>query len=406
MTCYVFLDGRFQKRNGTPVSPHMTYETVWRRYLAVFSDVVVVCRVSNHGDGKGEPMIGPGVRVIECPDYVGPGGALKSLPRLTAICQPLVHHPAAIILRTPSKIALLVYLLARRSGRPFGCEVVSDPVDVCSPGASAHRARNVWKAIGTHALRRLCATACAVSYVTNQALQKRYPPSPNAFTTACSNVVLPAAFIARKPHTYWSPLTSVRLVTVGSMAQPYKGIDVLIHTVHVLSTAGIDVHLNVIGSGQYEAAYQQLARTLGVEERVSFLGNVGGLMEVAMHFDCADVFVLASRADAMPRALIEAMARGLPCFGSMVGGIPELLPSECLFPVGDSGRLARLIRTAIQRPEWLTALAAKNIEVAGSFEEQILQRRRIEFYRAVKQQTSVWMERSKPRKLPISSNLG
>jgi len=67
----------------------------------------------------------------------------------------------------------------------------------------------------------------------------------------------------------------------------------------------------------------------------------------------------------MPRAMIEAMARGLPCIGSAVGGIPELLSSEDLVSRGDAGALALKIMEVVSQPDRMTRMS----------DEQILPRR-------------------------------
>ena len=60
---------------------------------------------------------------------------------------------------------------------------------------------------------------------------------------------------------------------------------------------------------------------------------------VTEQLDAADVFVLPSRQEGLPRAMIEAMARSLPCVGSDVGGISELIP-DWVVPPNDPQALA------------------------------------------------------------------
>src|SRR6202011_2832630 len=67
--------------------------------------------------------------------------------------------------------------------RPFGIGVCGDPYDALSPGASTHPLRTVLRWWLSRRLRLVCQRACACTYVTRQALQRRYPCSPEAFST-------------------------------------------------------------------------------------------------------------------------------------------------------------------------------------------------------------------------------
>ncbi|GEJ58168.1 glycosyltransferase [Anaeromyxobacter diazotrophicus] len=72
----------------------------------------------------------------------------------------------------------------------------------------------------------------------------------------------------------------------------------------------------------YEASLRALAERLGVARRVHFLGWRDDVPHVISR---ADVVILPSVQEAMPRALVEAMAAGKPCVGAAVGGIPEII---------------------------------------------------------------------------------
>jgi glycosyltransferase involved in cell wall biosynthesis len=89
--------------------------------------------------------------------------------------------------------------------------------------------------------------------------------------------------------------------------------------------------------------------------------------------------------------MVEAMARGLPCIGSSVGEIPELLPSEDLVPPGDVAALANKIREVATDPERMARMSARNLEKAKEYRDELLQDQRIAFYRYVREQTETWI---------------
>jgi glycosyltransferase involved in cell wall biosynthesis len=90
--------------------------------------------------------------------------------------------------------------------------------------------------------------------------------------------------------------------------------------------------------------------------------------------------------------MIEAMARALPCIGSSVGGIPELLPPEDIVPPGDVPALASKITEVLQQPERMQQMSARNLIKAGEYKDEVLNDRRREFYQFLRNRTEAWLQ--------------
>lgn len=105
-----------------------------------------------------------------------------------------------------------------------------------------------------------------------------------------------------------------------------------------------------MGDGE-PARYKKLAEELSVSELVHFDGVKSTSDEVYQWLDEIDYYMQPSRTEGLPRALIEAMARGLPAIGSDRGGIPELLQNNCVFDISDSAGLATLMERFINLTE-------------------------------------------------------
>jgi glycosyltransferase involved in cell wall biosynthesis len=107
-------------------------------------------------------------------------------------------------------------------------------------------------------------------------------------------------------------------VFVGRL-HPVKSVDTLLHAL-----AGVaELDLVIVGSGPEREGLEALARQLGVDERVRFVGMTH---RVADYLRAADAFFLPSLGEGMSNALLEAMACGLACVVTeAVGGIDELL---------------------------------------------------------------------------------
>ena len=100
----------------------------------------------------------------------------------------------------------------------------------------------------------------------------------------------------------------------------------------------------------------KLAELVGLRDTVHLLGHRD---DIEACLAGMDLFVLPSLNEGMGRALIEAMAAGLPVIASRVGGIPSVIDHErtgLLVPPGDAGALADALRRLLDRPEWATQL--------------------------------------------------
>jgi glycosyltransferase involved in cell wall biosynthesis len=109
------------------------------------------------------------------------------------------------------------------------------------------------------------------------------------------------------------------MIAVGNLLRS-KGQDVAIRALAALP----GWTLLVVGGGADAAAFETLARALGVGDRVRFLGRVPH-DDLARFYAAADVSVLASMREGWPNVLLESMACGTPVIASDVGGVREIV---------------------------------------------------------------------------------
>lgn len=141
---------------------------------------------------------------------------------------------------------------------------------------------------------------------------------------------------------------SRRTVLYAGRLEPEKNLARLIDA--LASIRDPPVRLIVVGGGSLRGELEQRARARGVE--AEFLGVVPH-GELPRYFRTADCFVLPSLTEGHPKALIEAMACGLPCAASARGAIPSLLEDEVtglLFDPKDTGTIAAAVRRALTDP--------------------------------------------------------
>jgi glycosyltransferase involved in cell wall biosynthesis len=369
--------------------------TFWTRYLSVFDQVTVLARVKRRSRVTDDMLRvdGPGVSVTPLIAYRGPGQFLRHGYAARRQIIDLHNVDGAIIMRVPSTTANIAYKHLQRKGAPYGVEVVGDPEDVFAPGASDHLLSPFFRMWFSRHQRVMVRGASAVSYVTSGRLQQRYPAGDAAFATHYSSIDLrDDAFVSESPVMHVE--RPVRCVFVGSLEKPYKGLDVLIEAISLCRDRGLEIDLTILGDGQERKKLEMLAVEKDISSAVRFEGRVQGGDSVRGFLDASDIFVLPSRTEGLPRAMIEAMARGLPCIGTFVGGIPELLPEEDLVPPGDPESLSRKILEVVVDPVRMRSMGSRNLEMAKTFHARTLETRRNDFYVHVKLETQQWVNRT------------
>ena len=146
----------------------------------------------------------------------------------------------------------------------------------------------------------------------------------------------------------------------------WKQVDRIIEALRELPE---DVELIVCGDGPEQDAWEELARSMGLEGRVHFRGNVAHDL-VPLYIRAADIFILYSRYEGLSHTLIEVQTLGTMAVASAVCGNPEVVQdgeTGRLVPVDDTRALAMVLREALQDTEGREALASAGVAAAGRF---------------------------------------
>jgi glycosyltransferase involved in cell wall biosynthesis len=118
----------------------------------------------------------------------------------------------------------------------------------------------------------------------------------------------------------------LRLIAVGRLSRQ-KGVDILLEAFsRALHRSTVRMELVLVGDGEDREVLQVRASELGLNANVRFIGR---REDVDMQMRAADVFVLPSRSEGFPNALIEAMSIGLPVIAARCrGGVEDILGEE------------------------------------------------------------------------------
>jgi glycosyltransferase involved in cell wall biosynthesis len=156
---------------------------------------------------------------------------------------------------------------------------------------------------------------------------------------------------------YNIPSDAFVFAAAGRLAET-KGQKYLIEAFTKIKNRIPNAKLLFAGTGQLKEELEEKAAELGCEDSVHFLGRVDNMPQFYRGIDC---FVLPSLAEGLPRTLIEAMAAGVLCIASSVGGIPEIL---------DNGRLGFLVQA--ENPDELADMMQKAINLPLQKKEAII----------------------------------
>jgi glycosyltransferase involved in cell wall biosynthesis len=174
-----------------------------------------------------------------------------------------------------------------------------------------------------------------------------------------------------------APRRQPAVIGTAATLDYHKGIDVLLQACVRIAEP---FRLEIFGEGPARPDLEQLAARLGVP--ATFHGFVDDFRERVGELD---VFVLPTRGDNLPMAILEAMAAAVPVVATRVGGVPELVADHTtglLVPPDDSAALAAAILRLLEQEELRAELGRAGARrVEQEFESGLIARRMIALYR-------------------------
>lgn len=390
MKLYVVREGAFTLNAGKPASNLLGYHEFGKRYVPTFSKMILVGRLFKQEDLAAKPVEGPGVEFLALPGYHGPMGFAKNVLPILKLVFGSIEKDACYILRVPGMIPTLYSILLWLRGIPFAVEVASDPYDAYgSQSLDGHPLAFFFRSFFVRLTKWQCRHAIASAYVTRKALQLRYPPrSADSEFNFTSIDLKPESYVdAPRPAASFNT-TSPHLVLIGNMQKTLKGHDTLLTALKRVRDRGLDARLTIIGFGEKREAFEKMARELGVAEKVVFTGKLETGAPIRAVLDTADLFILPSRQEGLPRAMLEAMARGLPAIATRIGGTPELLDDNALIEVDDVDALTDRIIAFTSDEALLENLSTRNLQIARLYNVDEITKARQRFYTYTIQKTA------------------
>ncbi len=174
------------------------------------------------------------------------------------------------------------------------------------------------------------------------------------------------------------------ILFVGSLTKN-KGVHYLLQAFAQIAQIFPEMRLQIIGDGSSKGEFQNQAMSLGISHRVDFFGQVPP-SQVRIIMRQALMFVLPSLSEGFGVVILEAMASGIPCIGSRVGGIPDLITPDTgiLVDPMNSQAIADAMRYLLENPDKRKMMSTcARLRSIQDYDWLIVAKRYIEVYEKV-----------------------
>ena len=279
-----------------------------------------------------------------------------------------------LVIRLPSTIGSVAMKLATELNKPFLVEVVACPWDSLNNHSFLGK---LYAPFSRNKLRKLVNKAPFVNYVTKDFLQKKYPNSN--MSIGLSDVIIKnmPEFNSKLLFYKNTPLSPLRISTLGVVNLSYKGHRHVLQAISILSKEGLNIKYAIVGGGD-NTRLKEIIKHEGLENQVDLVGKIPH-DEVFEVLDSTDLYIQPSETEGLPRALIEAMSRGCACISSDAGGMPELLDERVIFKSKNVNDLILKIKYLLDKNN-LMEQSNLNFQKAKEYKFEVLERKRKEFY--------------------------
>lgn len=387
MRILVVADGHYFEDNNCDVYVDSVFDySFFKRYIDCFGKIEVLCRIKKASDNickKLKKSSGDGISFLKVPDFHGPIEFVINYRKISKAIKKMISVFDVAIFRIPGALPNLILKEYSKLSKPYALEVVVDPWLFFSPGTSKSLLRPIIRVNWTNLTKKYCKKARCVSYVTQKYLQLHYPPSKSAFVASYSSVEISDDSI--KNPRFYKKKNKIVISHVCNGFNTYgKGHIQLMKAVSLLKKQGINIEIIFVGDGPLRPVFEKFACKNNIKNETRFVGSFSNGDEVRKVIQNSDIFVFPSKAEGLPRVLIEAMAEGLPCLSTNVCGIPEVLGEEYLVKYGDYIALSKKIKWLIDNPSEMNEASIKNVKMVRNFSKSILSQKRLEFYNCVK----------------------
>ncbi len=362
-------------------------DTIRKRYLNLGTSISFLIRVEKLKDKDLSfftKIENDNFSVFPFPDFKSVRLFFKNFFKAKAIIRGVVKNHDIIICRLPSASGTNAVKFAIRDKKPVLVEYVACTFDSYWNYDWRGKLIAYYKMWQQKAIMKKVPFSI---YVTREFLQKRYPTK--GISISSSDVELQQLNesdlnqrILKIENTDFSG--TIILGTVAALDVPYKGQADVIKAIAKLKKRNRIFHYYLVGQGSGKKL-NNLAQKLGITDQVKIIGVLKHKL-VFDFFNELDIYIQPSKQEGLPRAVIEAMSKACPVLGAKTAGIPELLDPEMIFKAGSRKEIIKKLLSI--NKDILLKQAKRNYEEAKSYQKDLLDEKRINFYKKFLSETA------------------
>ena len=350
--------------------------SIWERYLKVFDDLKIISRYKEIREENHDYNQSSGEAVTFAPikEYKSIKSLIVNIRSINQHLTSEILKSDGVIIRLPSVLGFITALICQKAKKPYAVEVVGSMFDAYwNYGGILSK---LLAFPGEFIQKKSIRYSSVAIYITNSYLQHKYPTEGIAFSSV-SNVVLENSFENKISPKYDIKMNPTKLGLVGSTFVNYKGHDIAIEALSILRKRGYNVTLDLVGQGLSEKV-KNLINKFSMNNYVYYKGIINKRQQMNDWYKSLDIYLQPSRTEGHGRAAVEAISNGVTVIASDVGGLPDSIQKEYLFPPKDPQKLANLISKCIDNKIFRRKNIDGNIEKVKKYKSKIVESKRTE----------------------------
>ena len=321
------FEGKFEYCDGKYYSHGLPASAWSERYLNIFDSIVVVGRSVKVKKINGKSLSSCERATFHCTEIgLNPIEFFTKRRELEHFIENEVKEVDFVIARLAlSLFGAIAIKYAKKYKKPYICEVVGSAwYSMWNYSLAGKIVAPYFEYLAQKTVRQSKYTI----YVTQNYLQREYPTKGK--TIGISNVDLKEVnddvLRHRLKKIEQTDCKRLVLCTIGAVDVKFKGQEYVIKAMSMLKKYGYSIKYILIGGGD-QNRLKKIAKNCNLASDVIFTGAIEH-SQIFELLDKVDIYIQPSLQEGLPRAMIEALSRGLPAIGFRTAGIPELISDK------------------------------------------------------------------------------